>query len=114
MYQKKNVKQDQTQADEEKKDGANPFNLNVNANVFVPRADDADGTKNDGQDGKEGDKKTDGTELKKEGSFDFGGYQNPYQDTIDIEKEKKKQLDQELEDETNKTYSIDFVMSLRD
>lgn len=28
---------------------------------------------------------------------DFGGYQNPYSNTIDVEKEKRKQL--ELEDE---------------
>ena len=82
----------------------------------MPRADDSANTteKNDGQEAKDGDKKSDGRELKKEGSFDFGGYQNPYQATIDIEKEKKKQLDQELEDERKKTYSIDFVMSLRE
>ena len=52
--------------------------------------------------------------VKKEGSFDFGGYQNPYQTTIDIEKEKKKQLDKELEEEKSKTFSVEFILSFRE
>ena len=44
----------------------------------------------------------------------FGGYQNPYSKTIDVEKEKRKQEEKELEEERKKTYSIDFMLSLRD
>jgi hypothetical protein len=45
---------------------------------------------------------------------DFGGYQNPYSATIDIEKEKRKQQELEIIEEKKKTYSIEFMMSLKE
>ena len=45
---------------------------------------------------------------------DFGGYQNPYSNTIDVEKEKRKQQEIEDEEERKKTYSIDFMMSFKE
>ena len=93
--------------------------MNVNATVFVPKEDAKVQEKPKADDKKEPQKKVEDAKpvqnpIKKEGSFDFGGYKNPYQATIDIEKEKKKQLDKELEEEKSKTYSIDFIMSMRE
>ena len=45
---------------------------------------------------------------------DFCGYQNPYSATIDIEKEKRKQEELENIEEQKKTYSIEFMMSLKE
>lgn len=125
VYQKKDVKasdaaQPAASAQAETQN-ANPFsfNMNVNATVFVPKDDSKPDDKPKANEKKEPQKKVEEPKpaqntIKKEGSFDFGGYKNPYQATIDIEKEKKKQLDKELEEEKSKTYSIDFIMSLRE
>ena len=122
MYQKKDTAKEQAPA---MNVGANPFTLNVNASEFVPKMTEPseEQKRADAEDGKatqaQGEEETKSESqpqraVKKEGSFDFGGYQNPFKATIDIEKEKKKQLELDMAEESKKTYSIDFIMSMRE
>jgi hypothetical protein len=45
---------------------------------------------------------------------DFGGYQNRHSVSVDVEQERLKLIEQEKQDQERRTYSIEFMMSLRD
>ena len=81
---------------------ANPFaSMTVTAKQFVPKAP---------LPGQETEPRTHADSV----SFDdFGGYQNPYSNTIDVEKEKRKLLELENEQELKKTYSMEFMKTFK-
>ena len=91
----------------------NPFGgMNLSAKNFVPVTTINPGQESDTSNGAGG-----GANRIHADSVDpfddFGGYQNPYSATIDVEKEKRKLQEKENEEESKKTYSIDFMMSFR-
>ena len=45
---------------------------------------------------------------------DFGGYKNRHSVQIDVEQERRKLAEIERAEQEKKTYSVDFMLSLRD
>lgn len=89
--------------------------MNLSAAAFVPQpkkpAGQSEGDIAASETPAEAEKRTHADSVTAE---DFGGYENPYAITIDVEQERRKLKEQAAEEEAKKTYDIDFMMSFRD